>query len=156
LEECIIIPEQTNGEFRIKYKDGICQLFEGNKRWMCNSSKEISFHENIAKRCMGKVLIGGLGTGLIIEQLNNNNDVTEITVVEKNQEVIDLVWKHVDTSKSTIRCNTIENVLSKMSPGEYDTMYLDIWLNSFNQIYTPLVNEAKKKCNNVLHWEEPL
>ena len=39
----------------------------------------------------GDVLIGGLGIGMIILAIQDKSKVKSITVIEKNQEVIDII-----------------------------------------------------------------
>ena len=46
---------------------------------------------NFCTHAHGDVLIGGLGIGLIILAIQDNPEVHSITVIEKNQEVIDMV-----------------------------------------------------------------
>lgn len=43
----------------------------------------------------GHVLCAGLGLGLIVHALKTNPKVTQITVVERNPDVIDLIWPHL-------------------------------------------------------------
>ena len=50
----------------------------------------------------GHVLCAGLGLGLIVHALNCNPDVTRITVVEREQDVIDLVQPCLPQDKLTI------------------------------------------------------
>lgn len=58
---------------------------------MSNTPMEKRTNEDFVTNAHGKVLIGGLGIGLILLAIQDDPMVDKITVVEKNQEVIDLV-----------------------------------------------------------------
>ena len=78
----------------------------------------LSQYENAS----GKVLLGGLGLGMLALLLDNKPEVTEITVVEMNQNVIDAFnsnnWK---TTKINIVCNSI----LEFTGSGYDWALLD-------------------------------
>jgi hypothetical protein len=78
----------------------------------------LSQYENAS----GKVLLGGLGLGMLALLLDNKPEVTEVTVVEINQNVIDAFnsnnWK---TSKVNIVC---ADILTFEGSG-YDWVLLD-------------------------------
>ena len=51
------------------------------------------------------IIIGGLGIGMIIIAIQDKPDVKSITVIEKNQEVIDMVASQLDfNEKGNIIC----------------------------------------------------
>ena len=58
---------------------------------MSNTYMERWTNMNFCDYAHGDVLIGGLGIGLIILAIQDNPEVHSITVIEKNQEVIDMV-----------------------------------------------------------------
>lgn len=74
-------------------------------------------------------MIAGLGIGLILDNLRDkikSKEVTSITIYEKYQDVIDLVYpKFKDLPIKVIH----EDILKYNPPKEekYDTIYFDIW-----------------------------
>ena len=59
---------------------------------MQDSEAEYNEHSWLWKNAEGDVLIGGLGIGMTHHVLINNPKITSVTIIEKYQDVIDLVW----------------------------------------------------------------
>ena len=85
--------------------------------------------EDLAKKAHGKVLVGGLGLGLVAHELAKNRKVSEIVVVEKNPDVLDLVTPLVPKRVKVRRGDIFERKYSE-SDGEYDTIILDLWVKT--------------------------
>ncbi len=72
----------------------------------------------------GDVLIAGLGLGMILVPILAKSEVTSVTVVEKNPNVIKLVEPRVRHKKLTV----IEaDILAWRTEQHFDTIYFDIW-----------------------------
>jgi hypothetical protein len=93
---------------------------------MNDGQPEAKSHDFAVKLMRGHVLVGGLGLGCIVERLQEKNEVTEILVIEKSQEVIDLVWRHLDAPKATIIQCDLERYL-KTTRRRFDYIYMDVW-----------------------------
>lgn len=75
----------------------------------------------------GDVLIAGLGLGLNIIALQEKSEVNSITVVEKHEEVIDLVYPYLPLKKKcTVICSDIFDYVPPPT-HKFQTMYFDIW-----------------------------
>ena len=110
-----------SGEYVKLYVDGHLMMSDTHMERITNTE----FVEN----ARGKVMIAGLGLGLILNALKEKVDkgeVTSIVVYEKYQDVIDLVGNRFKDLPLEIRC---EDILTyKPKKGEmYDTIYFDIW-----------------------------
>lgn len=110
-----------SGEYVKLYVDGQLMMSDTHMERITNTE----FVEN----AKGKVMIAGLGIGLILNALKEKVDkgeVTSIVVYEKYQDVIDLVGNRFKDLPLEIRC---EDILAyKPEKGEmYDTIYFDIW-----------------------------
>jgi hypothetical protein len=68
---------------------------------MQDTSREYDEHDWLVQRMSGDVLIGGLGIGMIHIPLLASSDVTSVTIVEKEQDVIDLVWAELTVRRTT-------------------------------------------------------
>ena len=100
------IPEGCSGDFRVEKKildefrnckeplDEYTILHCATHHIMSDTTKEYREHQEFFNKAHGDVLVAGLGLGMIHQQLIENDDITSVTIVEKNQEVIDLVWEH--------------------------------------------------------------
>ena len=79
--------------------------------------------KRIAEACYDKVLIGGLGLGIILHHLKNNNEVTKIVVCETDEDVIELIDPFLpDDSRVMILCEDV----FKFSTKSFDVIVLDV------------------------------
>lgn len=62
---------------------------------MSDTRAEIRDHLKIIRKAKGKVLLNGLGLGLVLRACLINPDVDHVTVIEIASEVIDLVVPHL-------------------------------------------------------------
>jgi len=102
----------------------------------------------------GSVLIGGLGIGMIIVPLLTRENVTDITVVEIDQNVIDLVWSHIDALPRTCELDIIcADVMTWRPPKgvKYDSLYFDIWPDICGDNW----DDMKKISRSWWHWRTP-
>ena len=53
------------------------------------------------EKVYGTVLVGGLGLGYAAQLIASQPQVDRIIVIEKSQDVVDLVWKHLRFPKGT-------------------------------------------------------
>lgn len=74
----------------------------------------------------GHVLIAGLGLGMILHPILKKPEVRSVLVVEKYQDVIDLISPSLDPAKLTIECGDI--FTWKPTKGrKFNVIYNDIW-----------------------------
>jgi spermidine synthase len=105
----------------------------------------------------GHVLISGLGIGMILRPLAAKDGVKSITVLELEQDVIDLVAPHYsDLDKLTIiAANAFEWVPDK----QYDMAFHDIWPTygaSMLPDFKTLKARYKKHVTHQFFWAERL
>lgn len=97
---------------------------------MSNTPMEVRTNTPFLRRAKGKVLINGLGLGMVLHALVGNPAVTHITVVEIDKDVIALTaphfQQHIDSGRLTIiNADCFKHVPPK---GErYDVVWHDIW-----------------------------
>jgi spermidine synthase len=120
-----IIPEAESGDWHIQHQEvrgeTYTKLYKGDTLIMIDHPAEKITHE-IAKTFYGKVLIGGLGLGYVASILPD--EVTHVDIVDNSQDVIDLVWKHLDLDD---RYKLHKDDIFNWKPDEYDFVYLDVW-----------------------------
>lgn len=93
----------------------------------------------------GDVLIGGLGLGMIILAIQDKPEVKSVTVIEKNQEVIDLVAPQLDFND---KVKIIHDDVFEWKPErglKYDTIYMDIWGTIDREVYENEMKPLKRK-----------
>lgn len=113
---------------------------------MSDTEMEKRTNSEFVRNAHGKVLIGGLGIGLILLAVQDKDEVKNITVIEKSREVIDLVANQLPLND---KVEIVNADVFEYSPTEkYNTIYMDIW-NYINQdVYReqmrPLISRYRK------------
>jgi hypothetical protein len=79
------------------------ELLEGKGRWTSDLPIEQFQQRASIVGFRGRVLVGGLGLGVVVRMLMANRNVSQIDVIEKSPEVIELVGKHVRRSDPRVR-----------------------------------------------------
>lgn len=99
---------------------------------MSDTGMERLTNLQIVQDAHGRVLIGGLGLGMILLPMLNKAEVTHITVLEREADVIALVWPQLEAylgaraHKITVMQANVFDFRGER--GElWDTIYFDIW-----------------------------
>ena len=94
---------------------------------MSNTPSEVSDHLSFIHRAQGKVLMNGLGLGVALKAILDKTEVESVTVIEKEQDVINLVGKYfMDNPK--VQIIHADAFTWKPSKGViYDVVWHDIW-----------------------------
>ena len=95
---------------------------------MQDSEAEYNEHQWLWDNATGDILIGGLGIGMIHQSLIDNPNVTSITIIELEQDVVDLVWEHC--AKDDSFTLVVDNFETWTPPEDssFDTVWGDTWL----------------------------
>jgi hypothetical protein len=128
-----------------------CRLHVEGELMMSDTPMERKSNLNFIENANGRVLIAGLGLGMIILNILDKEEVTEVVVIEKYKDVIDLVEPKFTHPKLKVICSDI--FFWKPAKGEkFDTIYFDIWgdVSQGNlEEMTELHNKFKSKLNRV-------
>ncbi len=118
-------------------------LLENDDIWMSDSQPEVEEIMGAAAKAKGDVLISGLGIGLLPTFLKDKADVERIDIVERQPEVIDLVFDQIASPKMRIVNDDVFHFLDTTS-NQYDFIYVDIW----KPITAPLkeIDAARQKA----------
>ncbi len=109
-----------------KYK----KLTRNGKIIMSNTPAEIrdhSFFFNMVKKRGGSILINGLGLGIALKKILEYDNVTDVTVIENSEDVIELVGLYfMDDSRVNI---VHEDAFSFVFPKgkRWNCVWHDIW-----------------------------
>jgi spermidine synthase len=93
---------------------------------MSDTNIERRSNYEVVRRSHGKVLVAGLGIGMILHPILRKPEVESVIVIEKNRDVISLVGKSVTHSKLSI----VNADIFEWRPNKgqkFNTIYFDIW-----------------------------
>ena len=121
-------------------------LIHGSECVMSDTPMEKRTNREFVANAHGNVLIGGLGIGLILLAIQDKEDVKQITVVEKNEEVINLVGNQLPLNSKVHIVN--DDVFEYKPLFKYNTIYMDIWnyINEdvYNNQMKPLISRYRR------------
>lgn len=123
------IPAQRIGNFEIVKDNGYIALVsygENNTTWMTNSFDEWRLYRRLRKAANGVVLLAGLGLGFDALRIARKDNVSQIIIVEKSEEVINLVWPYLPHRKMTLINADIKDYL-QTTQKKFNIIYFDIF-----------------------------
>lgn len=98
---------------------------------MSDTEAEQTDHRYWLMKAEGRVLVMGLGLGLVVQHLIANPKVHRITVIEICHQVAELVWPSMQslaTPDVTIKLIAGDALTWKAEPGTgFDAVWADIW-----------------------------
>ena len=118
------------------------KLMRGDVLVMSDTPAEIIDHVQIMWGAKGKVLIAGLGIGLVLNGIAKKEEVDHITVIEISPEVIELVGPHYKSIYGD-KIEIINANILEWKPAKdiiYDYAWYDIW----DHICTDNLEDMKK------------
>lgn len=119
---------------------------KGNwKIWMVDDPPHWWSMQNYAANSAGKVLVAGLGLGLVTGELLNNIDVDSITIIECNKDVIGLISpllpKAEDVKFDIINGDFYDFIIE--TNEKFDRIIIDLWVTgSLEETLTVLREEV--------------
>jgi threonine dehydrogenase-like Zn-dependent dehydrogenase len=111
--------------------------------WMSDTPMEYYKTNDLVTRTKGsRVLVGGLGLGLITHLLANREDIKEIVVIELEPDVIALVKDYLPAKVKVIEGDFLLK-LSEFEGEHFDTIIADIWKTGFEPEDKELFEECR-------------
>ena len=132
----------------------VTQLIVGWDVMMSDTTMEMVTNSEFMRRANGRVLIAGLGLGIVVHIIQDLKAVDEIVIIEKSKDIIDMVTKEM---KFNDKVKIINDDIFEWQPkrGEkFDTMWFDIWPNICSDNY-PEMKELNKKFGRRLNKDNP-
>jgi hypothetical protein len=125
------------------------------------------------EKVYGTVLVGGLGLGYAAQLIASQPQVDRIIVIEKSQDVVDLVWKHLRFPKGTevhievvdlfdyLKLSKIAVEKSSGNDEVFDCGFYDIWRSdgeyTLHHTVIPLRQLSSTVINGPLYcWNEDI
>ena len=141
---------------------------KGHGEWMTDNPIEQYQMLPGTREMRGRVLVGGLGLGIVAKRIAAREDVTEVVVVEKNRHVVKLVAPYLFRGRGGMLAAKKINVVTddlfhylEDSAGrqQFDTAYYDIWQSdgegTFHNTVIPLYRHSEGVVRGVIYnWNE--
>lgn len=103
-----------------------CYLSVGGTLYMSDTENERRTNRDFVRHAHGHVLVAGLGIGMILHPILARPSVQSVTVIERSQDVIDLVSPTIKSSLLEIQCADIYT-WSPSKGRKFNVIYFDIW-----------------------------
>ena len=119
------------------------RLYVGREMMMSNTPMEYDTQREFLYKAHGDVVIAGLGLGSVVFGIQDKENVTSITVIEKSQDVIDLITSQV-TFNDKVKIICADAFEWKPEKGtRFDCAFLDIWPYINSDVYEEMVTIKK-------------
>lgn len=125
------------------------RLIDKNKKEIIMSDTPMEKRTNIEfyRNANGKVLIGGLGIGMILLAVQKKPQIDKIVVVEKHKEIIDIVASQLPLNHKVIIIN--DDIFNFKTEELFDCIYFDIWNVINREYFKEHLYLIKKYYNNL-------
>lgn len=143
--EKVTIPEAVKGPWRIeRFKvdapdfhsmlrgrdvpigEEFTRLMRGDTVVMSDTPAEMRDHWAAVRMAKGSCLINGLGIGMVLKAVLKKPEVTDVTVVELSQDVLDMVAPHYADERVTFVCASAFDYTPPKGK-RYGMVWHDIW-----------------------------
>lgn len=117
---------------------------------MSDTPDEMMDHVEFVKHATGHVMIAGLGLGMVLKAVLAKPDVTRVTIVELDPNVIDLVSPHYRDLRLTI----VQGSIFDFKPPKgtrYDAVWFDIW-DTICGDNVPEMTRLKRRFSRYANW----
>lgn len=144
LQQCNLILDRPLGIHHLK------EIGQGT--WMSSMPQEIEQHHRQLAGMKGRVLVGGLGLGLAVAILEGVEAITEIVVVEKNSELLQLVGKFIPKDKTKLLHFDLYEYL-KRDRETFDFAFYDIWQSTGEHVLTEHVMPLRRLSQHAVRQD---
>ena len=102
------------------------RLMRGSTLVMSDTPAEMQDHYYPVRVAKGSCLLNGLGIGMVLKNILAKPEVTDVTVVEISQDLIDIMTPHYTDPRVSFVC---ADALEYKPPEgkKYDMVWHDIW-----------------------------
>ena len=101
-------------------------LSRGDEHWMTDQPRELLDSKQFCDEATGRILITGLGMGAVPAWLAQQDRISRIDIVEREADVIGLVWPHLSQRSSKLHLHHAD-ALKWQPNSEWDFAWHDIW-----------------------------
>ena len=139
-------------------------VLEDGIEWMTITPNEIATMQEPIREAHGNVLTLGLGLGYFAFMTSEKEEVTSVTVIEKDASVIELFQEYIlpqfqNTSKiKIINDDAFSYLENEARDGQYDYLFADLWHDQSDGLPLYLRLRKLEKCfphTAFSYWIEP-
>jgi hypothetical protein len=98
--------------------------------WMVDDPWHYWSIQDSAAQLHGRVLVGGLGLGLVLHELARNPNVDSVLVIEREQDVIDLLHPYLPESLDLEIVNDDFYHYIESDESSFDSAFVDLWVTN--------------------------
>ena len=108
-------------------------VLENDRLWMSVTPNEIETMKQPVENAGGKVLTFGLGLGYFAYMASLKENVSSVTVVERDREVISLFQEYLlpqferKDKINLVKADAYQFAAEEMEKGNYDYVFTDLW-----------------------------
>lgn len=108
-------------------------ILKNNVIWMSLNPNEINTMKPYINNARGNVLVGGLGLGYVAFQMSLKSNVSHITIIEKDPEVIKIFKNHIfdffpnKNKIEIVQDDFIKYMKTHRNLQEFDYIFADLW-----------------------------
>lgn len=95
----------------------------------------------------GHVCIAGLGLGYCASKIAGKPEVKRITIIEKDKNIIDLIYPQIKKAKIEIINQNFFQFLDEKNSWDFDYTWIDIWYHVSKGIYETNIKPIRNKIN---------
>lgn len=128
------------------------RLSNGRDVVMSNTPMEIRTCQDFIERATGRVLINGLGLGMVLHAILQKDDVTHVTVIEKEQDVINLVAASFATDPRVEIIHADAMAYCPPAGVTYNVCWHDIW-PGFGTANLNQMDMLEGKYQDICEWQ---
>lgn len=132
-------------------------IYENGNMWMSITPNEINTISKAIKKAYGNVLTFGLGLGYFAFMASIKNEVSSVTIIEKNPKTIEIFKEYIFPffkykHKINIICIDAYEYIKEMK--SFDYIFVDIYHDASDGIlcYKKMMKNPKIKDANVDFW----
>ncbi len=138
-------------------------VFENEIEWMAIKPNEIETMREPIKNAQGSVLVYGLGLGYYAYMISLKEQVSDITIVERDESVISLFNEHIlpqfenKHKISIIKSDAFDFAQNEMNKNAYDFVFVDLWhdVSDGTEMYIKMKKcECKLPNSQFSYWIE--
>ena len=151
-QEYLALKNESHDSYTVLLKDSVKTYMP----IMQDSEAEYNEQQWLWDNATGDVLIAGLGIGFVNEVLIANDNITSVTIVEIEQDVVDLVWEHcAKEDRFTLIIDDIET-WDIPSDSSWDIAWFDTWdtnntltMKEYNDL---MIEKYSSYCDEIGIW----
>lgn len=130
--------QERHEHYRLQQRITITNLEIDGETWMVDDPPHWWAMQEHARHYKGRILIAGLGLGLILHCLSEQKGIRRITVVERNPDVIEMISPHVPQKHLEIVNKDWYDYKPRFKP---DGVFFDLFVGDGPSLYFLAIRE---------------